>query len=43
MTTKVKIGKGINTTYMAWELITEGQDFDFDSIEFIPMTRERRV
>ena len=43
MTTKVKIGKGINTTYMAWELVTEGQDFDLDSIEFIPMTRERRV
>jgi hypothetical protein len=43
MTTKVKVGKGISTTYMAWELITEGQDFDLDSIEFIPMTRERRV
>jgi hypothetical protein len=43
MTTKVKIGKGINTTYLAWELVTEGQDFDLDSIEFIPMTRERRV
>ena len=43
MTTKVKVGKGISTTYMAWELVTEGQDFDLDSIEFIPMTRERRV
>jgi len=43
MTTKVRIGKGINTTYMAFELVTEGQDFDLDSIEFIPMTRERRV
>jgi hypothetical protein len=43
MTTKVKVGKGISTTYMAWELITEGQDFDLDSIEFIPMTRGRRV
>jgi hypothetical protein len=43
MTTKVKVGKGISTTYMAWELVTEGQDFDLDSIEFIPMTRGRRV
>ena len=43
MTTKVKVGKGIRTTYMAFELITEGQDFDLDSIEFIPMTSGRRV
>ena len=43
MTTKVKIGKGINTTYMAFDLVTEGQDFDLDSIEFIPMTRARRI
>lgn len=43
MTTKIKVGKGISTTYMAFELVTEGQDFDLDSIEFIPMTRGRRV
>lgn len=43
MTTKVKVGKGIRTTYMAFDLITEGQDFDLDSIEFIPMTSGRRV
>jgi hypothetical protein len=43
MTTKVKVGKGIRTTYMAFELVTEGQDFDLDSIEFIPMTSGRRV
>ena len=43
MTTKVRIGKGIRTTYMAFDLITEGQDFDLDSIEFIPMTSGRRV
>ena len=30
MTTKVKVGKGIKTTYMAFELVTEGQDFDLD-------------
>jgi len=43
MTTKVRVGKGISTTYMAFDLVTEGQDFDLDSIEFIPMTRGRRV
>jgi hypothetical protein len=43
MTTKVRVGKGIKTTYMAFELVTEGQDFDLDSIEFIPMTSGRRV
>jgi hypothetical protein len=43
MTTKVRIGKGIRTTYMAFDLVTEGQDWDLDSIEFIPMTSGRRV
>jgi hypothetical protein len=43
MTTKVKVGKGLRTTYMAFDLVTEGQDFDLDSIEFIPMTSGRRV
>jgi hypothetical protein len=43
MSTKVRVGKGISTTYMAFDLVTEGQDFDIDSIEFIPMTRGRRV
>jgi hypothetical protein len=43
MTTKVRVGKGISTTYMAFDLVTEGQDFDLDSLEFIPMTRGRRV
>jgi hypothetical protein len=43
MTTKVRVGKGIKTTYMAFDLVTEGQDFDLDSLEFIPMTSGRRV
>jgi hypothetical protein len=43
MTTKIKVGKGIRTTYMAFDLVTEGQDFDLDSLEFIPMTSGRRV
>jgi hypothetical protein len=43
MTTKVKVGKGLRTTYLAFDLVTEGQDFDFDSLEFIPMVSGRRV
>lgn len=44
MTTKIDIGKGIRTRYVAWELVNEdGQDFDLDTIEFIPMKSARRV
>ena len=44
MTTKFTIGKGINARYIGWELISvEGQDFDLDAIEFVPMLRTRRV
>lgn len=44
MTTKFNIGKGINARYIGWELINvEGQDFDLDSIEFVPMLRTRRI
>jgi hypothetical protein len=28
---------------LAFDLVTEGQDFDLDSLEFIPMTSGRRV
>lgn len=44
MTTKFTIGKGINARYIGWELINvEGQDFDIDTIEFMPMLRSRRI
>jgi hypothetical protein len=44
MTTKFTMGKGINARYIGWELINaEGQDFDIDSIEFVPMIRARRI
>jgi hypothetical protein len=44
MTTKFTIGKGINARYIGWELINvEGQDFDIDTIEFVPMIRARRI
>lgn len=42
-TTKVHIGKGLRARYFAFELISEGQDFDFDSIEFVPLVADRRV
>lgn len=41
--TKVSVGKGIRTRYIAWELKTTGQDFDLDSLEFVPMLSDRRV
>ena len=44
MTTKVNVGKGVRARYIAWELTNEnGQDFDFDQIEFVPMMGGRRV
>lgn len=43
MTTKVLIGKGIRTRWLRWELISSGNDFDLDSIEFVPMISGRRV
>lgn len=42
-TTKVRLGKGLRARYFAFELTTEGQDFDLDNVEFIPMVATRRV
>ncbi len=42
-TTKVQLGKGLRARYFAYELISTGQDFDLDSIEFVPMIAQRRV
>jgi len=42
-TTKVNMGKGLRARYFAYELISTGQDFDLDNIEFIPMVAKRRV
>jgi hypothetical protein len=42
-TTKVRIGKGLRARYFAWELVTSGQDFDLDSVEFVPLVAQRRV
>jgi hypothetical protein len=43
MTTKVNTGKGFRSRYFSWELEGTGSDFDFDSIEFVPLTFGRRV
>lgn len=42
-TAKVQVGKGIRTRYMAFELVSTGQDFDLDTIEIIPLLETRRV
>jgi hypothetical protein len=43
MTSKINTGKGLRSRYFAFKLIVPGQDFDFDSIEFIPLISKRRV
>lgn len=42
-TTKIVLGKGLRARYFAFELISAGQDFDLDSVEFIPLVAQRRV
>lgn len=41
-TTKVHLGKGLRARYFSFELISTGQDFDLDTVEFIPLIAERR-
>lgn len=41
--TRVHVGKGIRTRYFAFELISTGQDFDLDNIEFVPLITQRRI
>ena len=41
--TKIDIGKGLRAHYFAFELISTGQDFDLDNIEFVPLVVQRRV
>lgn len=42
-TTRVPLGKGMRTRYVSFELIGEGDDFDLESVEFIPLMSKRRV
>jgi hypothetical protein len=41
--TKVHMGKGQRTRYFAYSLTSTGQDFDIDTLEFVPLVVERRV
>ena len=40
---KIHMGKGLRTRYFAFELISVGQDFDLDTLEFVPLVVQRRV
>ncbi len=42
-TARFDIGKGLRSRYIQWELITTGQDFDLEGIEFIPLVSQRRI
>jgi len=42
-TTRVNFGKGLRSRYYAWELMTTGEDFDLESVTFIPLVASRRV
>lgn len=41
--TKVHMGKGQRARYFSYELISSGQDFDLDTLEFVPVVVQRRV
>lgn len=41
--TKVHMGRGQRARYFAYTLTSTGSDFDLDSIEFVPLTLQRRV
>ncbi len=41
--TKVHMGKGQRARYFAYELTSLGQDFDLDTLEFVPIVVQRRV
>jgi hypothetical protein len=42
-TTKVHLGKGLRSRYFSFELISEGDAFELESIELVPMMAARRV
>lgn len=41
--TKINVGKGLRARYFAFELVSAGQDFDLDLVEFVPIVMQRRV
>lgn len=42
-TARVHLGKGLRARYFAFELVSTGQDFDLESLEFVPLPAQRRV
>lgn len=42
-TTKIKFGKGLRARYFSFELISTGDDFDLDTLEFVPLWSQRHV
>lgn len=40
---KIHMGKGQRARYFAFELVSSGQDFDLDTIEFVPIVVKRRI
>lgn len=42
-TARVSLGRGLRARYIAFELTSAGQDFDLDSLEFLPLALSRRV
>jgi len=42
-TTRVNFGKGLRSRWYAWELVTNGAEFELDSVTFIPLVAQRRV
>jgi len=42
-TTKIHLGKGLRARYFSFELTSTGQDFDLDTVEFVPILASRRV
>jgi hypothetical protein len=42
-TAKVNMGRGLRARYFAFELVSAGQDFDLDTLEFIPLVADRRI
>lgn len=43
VSTKINIGKGLRARYFSFELISSGQDFELDTLEFVPIVTDRRV
>jgi hypothetical protein len=42
-TARVALGRGLRARYLAFELVSTGQDFDLDAVELMPLDLARRV